>query len=165
MKVCVSACLLGKNCKYNGGNNFNEAVVQFLKDKTVVPVCPEQLGGLPTPRVPSEIVHEPAVHNSIGEDDAALQKNQASAQGRVMNKEGELVDGAFRTGAALAAKRAVDEGVTLAVLKANSPSCGVHHVYDGTFTGTIIEGKGVFAELLESYGIKVIDEDDVAQNA
>jgi uncharacterized protein YbbK (DUF523 family) len=165
MKVCVSACLLGKNCKYNGGNNFTEAVVQFLKDKTVVSVCPEQLGGLPTPRVPSEIVHDSSEQDSVKSSDAPLQKNHTAAPGRVMNKEGELVDGAFRTGAALAAKRAVDEGVTLAVLKANSPSCGVHHVYDGTFTGTIIEGKGVFAELLESYGIKVIDEDDVAQNA
>lgn len=145
MKVCVSACLLGKNCKYNGGNNYNEAVAQFVKDKEVVSVCPEQLGGLPTPRVPSEIVHFDSSAESC----------------RVMNKAGVDVDDAFRKGAALAAEKAIAEHVELAVLKANSPSCGVHHVYDGTFTGTIVEGKGVFAALMEAHGIQVIDENDI----
>lgn len=144
MKVCVSACLLGCNCKYNGGNNRSEQVIQFLKDKEIVAVCPEQLGGLPTPRVPAEIVHD-----DLG-------------QGRVMNKNGDDVDNAFRSGAALAAQKAVDEGATLAVLKANSPSCGVHHVYDGTFSGKLAEGRGVFAELLVAKGVPVIDENDVA---
>lgn len=137
MKVCVSACLLGCNCKYNGGNNLNDKVVRFVKDKDVVPVCPEQLGGLPTPRTPSEIVN-----------------------GRVTTKDGKEVDAAFRRGALLAAQEAVSAGVELAILKSRSPSCGAKQIYDGTFTGTLIDGKGVFAQALAERGIPIIDEAD-----
>jgi len=137
MKVCVSACLLGCNCKYNGGNNLNDKVVRFVKDKDVVPVCPEQLGGLPTPRTPSEIVN-----------------------GRVTTKDGKDVDAAFRHGALLAAQEAVSAGVELAILKSRSPSCGAKQIYDGTFTGTLVDGKGVFAQALAERGIPIIDEAD-----
>ena len=137
MKVCVSACLLGCNCKYNGGNNLNDKVVRFVKGKDVVPVCPEQLGGLPTPRTPSEIVN-----------------------GRVNTKDGKDVDAAFRRGALLAAQEAVSAGVELAILKSRSPSCGAKQIYDGTFTGTLIDGKGVFAQALAERGIPIIDEAD-----
>lgn len=137
MKVCVSACLLGCNCKYNGGNNLNDKVVRFVKDKDVVSVCPEQLGGLPTPRTPSEIVN-----------------------GRVTTKDGKEVDAAFRRGALLAAQEAVSAGVELAILKSRSPSCGAKQIYDGTFTGTLIDGKGVFAQALAERGIPIIDEAD-----
>jgi len=137
MKVCVSACLLGCNCKYNGGNNLNDKVVRFVKGKDVVPVCPEQLGGLPTPRTPSEIVN-----------------------GRVTTKDGKDVDAAFRRGALLAAQEAVSAGVELAILKSRSPSCGAKQIYDGTFTGTLVDGKGVFAQALAERGIPIIDEAD-----
>jgi len=137
MKVCVSACLLGCNCKYNGGNNLNDKVVRFVKGKDVVPVCPEQLGGLPTPRTPSEIVN-----------------------GRVTTKDGKEVDAAFRRGALLAAQEAVSAGVELAILKSRSPSCGAKQIYDGTFTGTLVDGKGVFAQALAERGIPIIDEAD-----
>ena len=101
MKILVSACLLGENCKYSGGNNYNQAVCDFARGHQVVPVCPEVLGGLPTPRCPAEIV-----------------------QGVVTNKEGINVDREFRAGAAKALAIAKENGVELAILQSRSPSCG-----------------------------------------
>ena len=117
MKIMVSACLLGENCKYNGGNNYSEKAAQFLRGHEIIPVCPEVLGGLPVPRVPSEIV-----------------------DGRVVSQEGRSVDKEFRLGAELALKRAVEEGVELVVLQSRSPSCGVKQIYDGTFSVRKVEG-------------------------
>ena len=125
MKILVSACLLGENCKYSGGNNYNQAVCDFARGHQVVPVCPEVLGGLPTPRCPAEIV-----------------------QGVVTNKEGINVDWEFRAGAAKALAIAKENGVELAILQSRSPSCGVKEIYDGTFSGTKISGQGVFAKML-----------------
>ncbi len=139
MKVMVSACLLGQKCKYNGDDNFHEATAQFCKEHEVVPVCPELAGGLSVPRRPCEIVG-----------------------GVVVNDMGENVDEAFRLGAERCLKKAVVEKIDLAILQSRSPSCGVNQVYDGTFTGKLIEGSGVFAALLREYGFKVIDVSELS---
>ena len=141
MKILVSACLLGKNCKYNGGNNLNQRVLDFIEGHEVIGVCPEQLGGLSTPRLPAEIV-----------------------DGVVTNKEGISVDVQFRKGAQTALAVAWEKKVDLAILQSRSPSCGVKEIYDGNFSGKKIKGQGVFAKLLSAHGIKVLDADDVAEH-
>ena len=138
MKILVSACLLGQACKYDGGSNLNEAVLAYCEGHEVVPVCPEVAGGLPVPRCPCEI-----------------------ANGAVVNSRGENVDAAFRAGAEACLRKAADEGISLAILQPRSPSCGVHQVYDGTFSGRLTEGSGVFADLLMRRGFKVLDADDI----
>ena len=138
MKIIVSACLLGENCKYNGGNNRCQKVIDFVKDHEVIQVCPEQMGGLSTPRLPAEIYNE-----------------------KVMNTEGVSVDTEFRKGAKAALKITLEEGATLAVLQPRSPSCGCKQVYDGTFSKTLIPGKGVFAQLLADHGIKLMEPEDL----
>lgn len=134
MKILVSACLLGKNCKYNGGNNYNEDVVLYLRGHEAIPVCPELAGGLSVPRSPCEIV-----------------------DGVVMNADGENVDAAFRAGAAACVDLAKKEKIDLAILQSRSPSCGVNRIYDGTFSGKKIDGSGVFASALRENGFKVMD--------
>lgn len=141
MKILVSACLLGKNCKYNGGNNLNQGVLEFIEGHEVIGVCPEQLGGLSTPRLPAEIV-----------------------AGLVINKEGVSVDNEFRKGAQEALAVALENKVDLAILQSRSPSCGVKEIYDGSFSGKKIKGQGVFAKLLSARGIKVLDAEDVAEH-
>ncbi len=140
MKILVSACLLGENCKYSGGNNDNKKVHDFVQGHEVVPVCPEVLGGLPTPRCPSEIVN-----------------------GVVTNREGVCVDREFRSGAAKALEIAMEKKVDLAILQSRSPSCGVKEIYDGTFSGKKIPGQGVFAKMLSDAGMKVMDLEDVPE--
>ena len=138
MKMMVSACLTGENCKYNGGNNRNEKVMALFNGNEIIPVCPEVLGGLPTPRLPSEI-----------------------AGGVVMNRAGASVDREFRIGAERTLEIAVREQPDLIILQPRSPSCGVRQRYDGSFTGTVIDGSGVTAELLIRHGFRVIDADDL----
>ena len=138
MKIMVSACLAGENCKYNGGNNRNEKVEALYSENEIIPVCPEVMGGLPTPRTPSEIV-----------------------QGKVMNKDGLIVDREFRRGAETVLKIAELEQPDLIILQSRSPSCGVKQRYDGTFTGTLIDGSGVTAELLMKHGFHVVDVEDL----
>ncbi len=138
MKIAVSACLLGKNCKYNGGNNYSKKVSDYIKGHEAVPVCPEVLGGLSTPREPAEIVN-----------------------GRVSHKDGTSVDKEFRQGAETALRIVKEQQIDLVILQARSPSCGVNTIYDGSFSGKIIPGQGVFAELLKKNGIKVIDAEDL----
>ena len=138
MKILVSGCLLGENCKYNGGNNYSEKVAEYIKGHEVISVCPECLGGLPTPRVPAEIVN-----------------------GVVTNREGQIVDTEFRKGAEVALEIAKKEQIDLAILQSRSPSCGVKQIYDGTFSGTRIDGQGVFARLLNENGFKIIDIEDL----
>ena len=133
-KLLVSACLLGENCKYNGGNNYSPDVERLRERFELVSVCPEQLGGLPTPRVPSERVGE-----------------------RVLTRDGQDVTEAFRQGAERTLDIARAGGALRAVLQVRSPSCGCGMIYDGTFSGTLVPGKGVAAELLEKNGIKVYD--------
>jgi len=137
MKIMVSACLLGENCKYNGGNNRNSGLLQLLSGHTVIPVCPEVLGGLPTPRIPAEIVN-----------------------GEVINRDGKSVDSEFREGARRALEKAKQEKPDLIILQSRSPSCGVKEIYDGTFSGRLISGQGVFAGLVQEYGFRVMDIED-----
>ena len=138
MKIMVSACLLGENCKYNGGNNLSEKVMNFIKDHEVIPVCPEVMGGLPTPRLSSEIVN-----------------------GVVTASDGHSVDMEFRKGAQIGLAMAKENEVDLVILQSRSPSCGVKQVYDGTFSGNKIEGQGIFAQLLMENGYKIIDVEDL----
>ncbi len=138
MKILVSACLLGENCKYSGGNNYSEKVRKFLEGHQVIPVCPEVMGGLPVPRSPAEIVN-----------------------GVVTNAEGISVDREFRLGAEKALQIALEEHAQLAILQSRSPSCGAKEIYDGTFSKRKIPGKGIFAALLEEAGIPVIDLEDL----
>ncbi len=133
----VSACLLGENCKYNGGNNQNPALIEILSGHMVIPVCPEMMGGLPAPRSPAEIVN-----------------------GTVMNREGVSVDRAFRLGAERALELAKREQPELIVLQPRSPSCGVNEIYDGTFSSRLIPGQGVFADLAMKAGFDVMDIDE-----
>ena len=137
MKIMVSACLLGENCKYNGGSNRSEALLRKLAGHEIIPVCPEVAGGLPTPRIPAEIV-----------------------RGTVRNREGQNVDAAFRAGARAVLELAQREQPDLLILKSRSPSCGVHEIYDGTFSGKLIPGRGVFAELACLAGFKVRDAEE-----
>ena len=138
MKIMVSACLTGKNCKYNGGNNRNEKVLQLMEGNEVITVCPEQMGGLPTPRVPSEI-----------------------RDGVVTAKDGRSVDKEFRAGAEKCLQIALKEKPDLIVLQSRSPSCGVRQRYDGTFTGTLVDGAGVTAQLLMEHGFRCVDAEDL----
>lgn len=138
MKIMVSACLLGENCKYNGGNNLNPELLRLLAGHTVIPVCPEVLGGLPVPRIPAEIVN-----------------------GAVVNRKGISVDDAFRRGAEKALELAAAERPDLIILQSRSPSCGARQVYDGTFSGTLVRGKGVFAEMAANAGFRVMDAEEI----
>lgn len=138
MKIMVSACLAGENCKYNGGNNRNEKILQLIEENEVIMVCPEQMGGLPTPRVPSEI-----------------------CDGVVTAKNGRIVDDEFRAGAAKCLEIALHEKPDLIVLQSRSPSCGVKQRYDGTFSGKLVDGAGVTAQLLMDYGFRVVDVEDL----
>ena len=137
----VSACLLGQNCKYNGGNNLNEDVVEFCKNHKYVTVCPESAGKLPTPRPPAERVGA-----------------------SILTKEGKDVTDAFVRGADISLKSCMEmarisgEEIEGAILKANSPSCGIGQIYDGTFSGKLTEGNGVFAGMLKRLGVEIITE-------
>lgn len=150
MKIAVSACLLGHNCKYNGGNNHSQALLELLAGHEVVPFCPEGASGLPTPRPPAEI------QGGEGCDVVA-------GRARVTLRDGADVTDAFLAGARRMAERA--RGCSLAVLKANSPSCGSGTIYDGSFTGAQRPGDGVGAALLKASGIPVYTERDLPQIA
>jgi uncharacterized protein YbbK (DUF523 family) len=145
--ILVSACLLGVNCKYNGGNNKNTDIEKLLASGEALPVCPEQLGGLPTPRPAAEIT------GGTGAD-------VLDGKARVLNKEGKDVTEYFTKGAYETLKIARLTGAKKAVLKSKSPSCGCKTIYDGSFTGKLIKGSGVTAELLRRNGIEVTEEKD-----
>ena len=138
MVIAVSACLLGENVKYNGGNNLNEKVVDYVEGHRIVPICPEILGGLTVPRASAEIV-----------------------DGTVKNRDGLSVDKEFRKGAELALNIIIENKAELVILQSRSPSCGVNHIYDGTFSGRLIQGQGVFAEMVRKAGIPVMDVEDL----
>ena len=140
MKIMVSACLAGENCKYNGGNNRNGKVLRLMDANEVLTVCPEQMGGLPTPRVPSEI-----------------------RDGVVTAKDGRNVDAQFRAGAAKCLEIAKKEQPDLIVLQSRSPSCGVKQRYDGTFSGKLVDRAGVTAQLLMDNGFRCIDVEDLLE--
>ena len=139
-RILVSACLLGFCCRYDGKEKADERVLRLLErdDIQLVPVCPEQLGGMETPRLPSERRGETVV-NSAGKD----------------------VTGHYEKGAAQALKTARLYGCKAAILKERSPSCGKGQIYDGTFSKTLVEGDGIPAQLLQKHGVKVIGEREV----
>lgn len=137
MKVAVSRCLLGENCKYSGGNNYDEALCGWLQGHEIIPVCPEVSGGLPIPREPCEIV-----------------------AGTVQTAGGISCDAQYRHGAKIELEKLKSAGAQLAVLQARSPSCGCRHIYDGTFSGRLIRGSGIFAQLLHAEGITAVDTEE-----
>ena len=136
MRYVVSACLAGEACRYDGTPNPCEAVLELVRTGQALPVCPECLGGLSTPRVPCEVRGE-----------------------RVVNRVGEDVTAAFRAGAEAALRMALDNGCTHAVLKSRSPSCGFGRVYDGSFSGKTSPGNGLFARLALEAGLIVASEE------
>ena len=137
-KILVSACLLGENCKYNGKNNKNEAVIALSEKYELVPICPECFGGMEIPREPSEI-----------------------KEGRVYSKSGKDVTENFVSGAEKSLYVAEESNCSAAVLKARSPSCGFKKIYDGSFTSTLVSGNGITAQLLYDSGIQIFTEDDL----
>ncbi len=138
MKVVVSSCLLGRNCKYNGGNNYSEKVAAFVRGREVIEVCPEVLAGLGTPRTPIEIA------NSV-----------------VVSRDGICVDKQIRSAVARIIEELKNEEIECAILKSRSPTCGVKQVYDGTFSGRLIDGAGVLAQALLDAGYCVIDAEEL----
>jgi len=137
MKI-VSACLIGVNCRWDRQSRLCEKITSLVKQGEAIPVCPEQLGGLSTPRHPAE------------------QRGNI-----VITKYGEDVTSYFRRGAEETLKIAKLVNCQYAVLKSKSPSCGINLVYDGTFSGKLTEGDGVTAKLLKQNNIKVITENDL----
>lgn len=137
MKV-VSACLAGINCRWDGGSKPCEKIMKLVKEGKAIPVCPEQLGGLPTPRTPSE------------------QKGN-----KIITKESVDVTINFQKGAQEVLRIAKAFNCDGAILKQKSPSCGCGKIYDGTFSGKIIKGDGVTTKILKKNNIKVISEEDI----
>jgi len=136
--IIVSACLAGLHCRYDGGEKSNDEVIRLVAEGKAIPVCPEQLGGLSTPRLPCEIVN-----------------------GKVMRKDGMDVTAEFERGAQDALTLAKLAGAKSAILKAKSPSCGAGRIYDGSFSGSVIPGDGVFANLCRQNGISLQTEEDL----
>lgn len=146
----ISACLCGVNCKYSGKNNLNEKCMKLFQQRKAILVCPEQLGGLSTPRNPVEL------------DSCA--KEVVEGDGKAVDNSGNDVTKQFLDGAYETLRIAKEAGINKAILKEGSPSCGCNFVYDGTFSGNKIEGKGVTAYILEQEGINVISDEDLEQS-
>jgi uncharacterized protein YbbK (DUF523 family) len=132
----VSACLAGYRCNYKGESKLNESIIELVKRGEAISVCPEQLGGLTTPREPAE-----------------------QRDGKVFTKSGKDVTENFSNGAYEVLRIAVLYNCTEAILKSKSPSCGCGQIYDGTFSGNLIKGNGITTELLKANGIKVYTEE------
>lgn len=137
-KILVSACLYGNKCRYKGDDCFNEKLAELGKNAVLIPVCPEQLGGLSTPRNPAERVGD-----------------------KIISSEGVDVTEEYTRGADFAVEIAKANAVDYCVLKANSPSCGKGVIYDGTFTGGKVKGNGLTTEKLLSAGFTVLTENEL----
>ena len=137
-KILISACLVGDKVKYDGKDNYNDKIPLLLEKYELVPFCPEVEGGLSIPRNPSERVKD-----------------------RVKMKDGRDVTHQYEAGAERALNICLYLGIKIAILKENSPSCGTHQIYDGTFSNRKISGMGVTAELLKRRGITIISEDEI----
>ena len=146
--ILISGCLVGINCKYNGGNNLDPALKEHVNKQHLLPICPEQLGGASTPRLPCEI------RGGDGHD--VLNKTA-----KVVNSQEKDVTAILHKGAWEVLKISRMYNVTDAVLKERSPSCGVCYIYDGTFSNKIITGMGVTAALLSREGIKLWTEENL----
>lgn len=141
--IIISACLLGISCRYDGHSKTAEELLEVLKGYNIVPVCPEQLGGLTTPRAPSEIVNQ--------------------TPRCIKDKFGADVTDAFEKGARETVTIAKLVHAQAAILKERSPSCGCNFIYDGTFSGTTVPGQGVAARALRDAGISVYSEEEIKQ--
>ncbi|MCM1544487.1 MAG: DUF523 domain-containing protein [Ruminococcus sp.] len=139
-KILVSNCLLGCNCRYKGDGCACDEIIKLAENHTLIGVCPEQSGGLATPRPPAEI-----------------------KDNKLINNQGEDVTEQYMRGAETALHLAKLNHVDFAILKAKSPSCGRGRIYDGTFTGTMRDGNGVTAQLLLDNGISVYSENDLTE--
>ena len=146
--VLVSACLAGRACRFDGSDNEDSRLTELVTGGRAVLVCPEDEGGLGTPRPPAEIV------GGDGRDVLA-------GRARVVTKGGKDVTEEYVRGAHIALERARASGATTAVLKARSPSCGKGCIYDGTFSRTQTEGDGVTTALLEANGIQVLTDEEL----
>ena len=135
--ILVSACLVGLNCKYNGKNNYNEKIFELVKTGKAIPICPETLGGLTTPRKPSEIKY-------------------INGERRVINIDGVDVTEEYERGAKEVLELAKKLNVTKVILKDRSPACGKGKIYDGTFNGNLVNGNGILTDLLLENNIEVI---------
>jgi uncharacterized protein YbbK (DUF523 family) len=145
----ISACLLGVRCAWNGDGRYkNNRAIQLSKVETLIPVCPEQLGGLPTPRAPQEI------QGGTGDD-------ILNSKCKVINKDGQDVTREFIKGAEETLKIACQLNINEFIAKSGSPSCGCAQIYDGSFSGRLIDGDGVTIALLKRNGIKIIPEEDL----
>ena len=138
MKILVSSCLLGENCRYKGDNCKNEKVLALKDEHELIGVCPEVLGGLSTPRAPSERVGD-----------------------KVLSSEGKDVTENYRAGAEAALEIAKREKVDYCIFKAKSPSCGCWKIYDGTFSGKLVEGNGETSELFLKNGCSIKTEESL----
>ena len=136
--MLVSACILGAHCESNGKNNYSARAVAYLAGKKVLPICPEILAGLPTPREPAELIN-----------------------GRVTEYSGRDVHEIYQHGVAQAIAAIGQRKISHAVLQSRSPTCGVNNVYDGSFTGKLVAGSGLFAQRLRELRIEVVDVEDV----
>lgn len=138
----VSSCLAGINCRYNGSNNTKQTIVQMVKEGKAIPVCPEVLAGLPTPRTCCEITTD-------------TDRNK-----KVIGKDGTDHTKEFREGAMKSLEIAKSLNIKKAILQSRSPSCGYRYIYDGNFSGNIVEGNGLTADLLLQNGIEVVTEEE-----
>lgn len=136
-KYAISACLCGVKCRYDAKSKPNENALKLYESGEAILICPEQAGGLSVPRPPCEIVGD-----------------------KIMSRDGTDCTKQYMDGSEKVLDICKKHGVKKALLKQNSPSCGTSHIYDGTFTGTLIEGEGVTARLLREHGIEVMGEKD-----
>ncbi|AAZ55249.1 DUF523 domain-containing protein [Thermobifida fusca] len=152
-RILVSACLLGRAVRFDGrAKTINHEIVARWRDEgRLVPFCPEVVGGLPVPRPPAEI------------EGAQGARAVLAGQARIRTRDGRDVTAFFLHGAQAALRAAQEHGVRLAVLKEKSPSCGVHQVFDGSFTGTTVPGMGLTTLLLRDHGIDVFTEHELPQ--
>ena len=134
MRILVSACILGDNCKYNGKSNRNQFAIDLMKNHEIIPICPEILAGMPTPRPCAEIVN-----------------------GVVMDENGNDVHAEYISAVEMALSKIENLDIDLAVLQSRSPTCGVNQIYDGSFSGNLKTGMGLFAQALKQKGYTVID--------
>ena len=140
--ILVSACLVGVNCKYSGGNNYNQKIFNLVKEGKVIPICPEQLGGLNTPRKPVEL-------KVINDKRYAI------------DNEGNDLTENFERGALEVLNLAKNLNINKAILQPRSPSCGVNKIYSGNFDNKLVDGNGILAELLKKNGIDVLTPNEI----
>ena len=140
--ILVSACLVGINCKYSGGNNYNQKIFDLVKEGKAIPICPEQLGGLNTPRKPVELKVINGKRYAIDNEDNDLTEN-------------------FERGALEVLKLAKNLNINKAILQPRSPSCGVNKIYSGNFDNKLVDGNGILAELLKQNGIDALTPNEI----